>query len=294
MLRNERHATHVIFDKREIPFSPEEYSQFKFGDNRVAAKFGNELFDYFITSHAENLIQGKKRIIVFSSPYKIMPTASFYLAHVFYLKLKRTLLNTQFKGVYVDFQKIERCQTYTADYGSLSAKDRLDLIQNDTYQIVTIPKEDDLCIFIDDISITGSHQMVIEQLIERNGILSTNFFLYYALLAEPKIHPSFENFLNYSYLDDFSKMVKLLISDDFRITTRASKYILSQSIENIHLLLTVLTKEGKLKTCEELVTLAYSNEYHKFELYKNNLLILAQGSIDLYNTLKKKSINKKY
>jgi hypothetical protein len=131
----------------------------------------------------------------------------------------------------LEFGKIERCQTYTEDYGALGAEERFNLIKNDTYKLITIPSKDDLCIFIDDISITGTHQRVVEQLLESEGINANSFFLYFAKLSNIEVSPSFENYLNYSFINDFSNLLELITSDDYCITTRTTKFILSQKIQ---------------------------------------------------------------
>jgi hypothetical protein len=60
---------------------------------------------------------------------------------------------------------IKRCQTHTEDYGALSAIERFNLVKSDTYEFIEISSIKDLCIFIDDISISDTHQRVIEKLL---------------------------------------------------------------------------------------------------------------------------------
>ena len=86
------------------------------------------------------------------------------------------------------------------------AEERFNLIKNDTYELLNIPAVEDICIFIDDISITGTHQRVVEKLLKDNFIETKSLFLYYAKLSNSAICPSFENHLNYSFT-----LYKLLI-----------------------------------------------------------------------------------
>jgi FMN phosphatase YigB (HAD superfamily) len=270
-LQNIRNSLHVINDINAIPFSAEEYSKFKFGSYSLAKKFGLDLFDYFKTYHFDKLISKYRKIIVYSSPYMQIPTSSYYLTYVFYKAFKQYLAENRFKTISVMHGKIERCQTYTEDYGALTAEDRFNLIKNDTYKLITVPAKDDLCIFIDDISITGTHQRVVEQLLDSSGVQTNSFFLYFAKLSNSSVCPSFENYLNYQYINEFSKIFELITSDDYRITTRTTKYILSQKRGDINRLITFLIKKEKFDIWSELITLSYANEYHKIDLYNQNL-----------------------
>ncbi len=272
-----RNAMHTIRDVEMIPFSREDYSKFKFGSYTLAKKFGVDLFEYFKTFHFDKLISNYKKIIVYSSPYMQIPTSSYYLTDTFYNAFRNYLESKRIETVKLEFGKIERCQTYTEDYGALAAEERFNLIKNDTYKLITAPSKDDLCIFIDDISITGTHQRVVEHLMDSNGIETNSFFLYFAKLSNSTICPSFENFLNYSFIDEFDKLIELITSDDYRITTRTTKYILSQTNDNLEKLISFLVMREKLETWNEFISMSYANEYHKIELYQQNLHSLEIG-----------------
>jgi hypothetical protein len=193
------------------------------------------------------------------------------LTNTFYNAFSQYLISKGIQTVELEFGKIDRCQTYTEDYGALSADDRFNLIKNDTYMLNTIPTKDDLCIFIDDISITGTHQRVIENLLDSNKINTNSFFLYFSILDNSSICPTIENYLNYSFIDEFNKLIDLIISDDYLITTRSTKYILSQKKENLEMLISSLITKNKFKIIKEIVTMSYSNEYNKIEAYQQNL-----------------------
>lgn len=274
ILKNHRNSLHVINDINAIPFSSEAYSKFKFGSYSLAQKFGVDLFEYFKAFHFDKLVCDHRKIIVYSSPYMQIPTSSYYLTHTFYKSLKQFLAAKRIETIQIEFGKIERCQTYTEDYGALTAEERFNLIKNDTYKLITLPAKDDLCIFIDDISITGTHQRVVEHLLDSSGIETNSFFLYFAKLGNSDVCPSFENYLNYQFINEITKLFEVITSDDYRITTRTTKYILSQNNENLNKLITFLIKNEKFEIWRELITMSYANEYHKIELYKQNLFQL--------------------
>lgn len=270
-----RNAMHSIRDVEMIPFSREDYSKFKFGSYTLAKKFGLDLFEYFKTNHFDKLVVSNfKKIIVYSSPYMQIPTSSYYLTDTFYNAFRNYLASKRIETVKLEFGKIERCQTYTEDYGALTAEERYNLIKNDTYKLITAPSKDDLCIFIDDISITGTHQRVVEHLIDSIGIETNSFFLYFAKLSDSTACPSFENYLNYSLIDEFDKLIDLIISDDYRITTRTTKYILSQKKEDLHKLINAFINEEKFEVWNKLVDMSYENGYNKIQLYQQTLYVL--------------------
>jgi hypothetical protein len=191
-------------------------------------------------------------------------TQSFFTAFSDYLN------DNQIKNLDVKFCKIKRCQTYTEDYGSLSAEARFNLIKNDNYEFVDIPSAKDVCIFIDDISITGSHQRVVEKLMDDYLIETNSIFLYYAKLSNSAVCPSFENYLNYHYTSDIIKLMEIILSDSYKITTRTTKYILSLKTNELEYLISEIKKQDKNSILNELVNMSDANEYHNIELYKQN------------------------
>lgn len=273
---HEKYAVHSINDTAIIPFNKEEYSKFKFGDSHIALKYGIELFEYFRNSLLPVLIAKHKNFLIYSSPYAQIPTSSYYMTQAFYSVFSDHLKNTQIKNITVKFCKIKRCQTYTEDYGALSAEARFNLIKDDTYKFVDIPTLNDVCIFIDDISITGTHQRVIEKLLSDGLITTSSIFIYYAKLNNPEICPSFENELNYSFIRDVTNLTEIILSDAYKITTRTTKNILSLPTKDLKYLIGKINQHEKYSILIELVEMSYANEYNNIELYRENLKILKQ------------------
>lgn len=275
-LTNSRNALHVISDKDNITFSPLEYSKFKFGDSVIANRYGNELFRYFEKYYLPELINKPANFLIYSSPYAEIPTSSFYLTQAFFKAFKRYLDLNGCEDVNVRISKIQRSQSYVTDYGSLNAEERYSLIKNDTYELVNIPAEGEVCVFIDDISITGTHQRVVEKLLMEIGISTIYLFLYYAKLSNSEICPSFENRLNYAYVTDLSKLMEIVLSDSYKITTRTTKYILSLQNEDLINFINHMKQNEKHNILTELVEMSKANEYNKIELYSLNLETIIQ------------------
>ena len=273
-LTNNRHAVYSIVDSALIPFQPDEYSKFKFGDTHIAKKYGIQLFEYFLKNLLPGLITKYNNFLIYSSPFSRIPTSSYYLTEAFCEAFNNYLNEDDTKEINMKFCKIRRCQTYTEDYGALDAEKRYNLIKNDTYAFVDIPSYDGVSIFIDDISITGTHQRVIEKLLEDNMIKTNSLFLYYAKLSNPEVCPSFENTLNYSFTSDVVKLMEILLSNSYKITTRTTKYILSLKSNDLEYLISKIKHHKKQSIISELVEKAYANDYDDILIYKQNLKIL--------------------
>jgi FMN phosphatase YigB (HAD superfamily) len=269
-----RYSIYSINDISKPPFSPQDYSRFKFGDYLVAEIFAKELFDFFKIQLLDDVLKVTQSIIIYSSPYAHIPTSSYYLTAEFY-KLFTNYLNS-IKGnlINVKLGKINRSQSYTEDYGAMNATQRYDLIKNDTYSFFDVPEENSLCIFIDDISITGTHQRVIENLMKNSNYTNKSIFLYFAKLDNPQIESSFENDLNFAFVNSIEKLLEVIVSDTFKITTRTTKFILSLKDADFNLLIESVLKYEKYEIISYFYNNAVLNNYEKIAIYENNLIKL--------------------
>ncbi len=259
-----RFAAYELNSDSDLPFDPQDYSKFKFGDAGIAQSFAKKLAEGFLAQYAELLLENDE-IVVISSPYNSIPTASYWLSYFFKREINKFLYQ---KGKNAAFDaKIHRYKTYSIDYGSLDFEARQELIATDTYHIDGSFLKDRLCLFLDDIKITGSHEYVIKRQLRVNEIENngTFFFVYFAELKNMEIVPQFENTLNYAYVTELSQIIEIMSKPSFRFNTRVIKYILSS--ENIEKLLT----DVQPSQLQELVDLAISNNYHKMEEYQANI-----------------------
>jgi len=268
--RYPRYAAHNITSKENIPISAEEYSKFKFGDNSIAKKYGVELFNYFISKNVSWIKDKTDTLIIYSSPYTYIPTSSYYLSKAFFDSLNEFIEKKPSIKIKLKWGKINRCQTYTEDYGALNAKERYELIKNDTYEFSEKPDENHKLLFIDDISITGTHQRVIENLMKENNYNNDSIFLYYSMLENLTIDPKIENELNYNYVDSIDKLMNLIYADSFVITTRALKYILKLPETEFDYFLKSLLSRNKFNLLENILTYSNNNGYDKIDMYKIN------------------------
>ncbi|HEY0274042.1 MAG TPA: phosphoribosyltransferase family protein [Chitinophaga sp.] len=262
-----RFARHYITNATELPFEPADYSRFKFGDGRLAHAFGRELGKAFVDGYGA-LLLNEAEVVLVPSPYDAIPTASYAMAQAFgqevncflYRHGRKTLLQS----------KIHRYKTYTEDYGNLSAAARLQLISSDTYHLDKFFLGGRLVLFLDDICITGSHETVIRQQVEKAGITGRFMFLYYAMLQNESIAPDFENYLNYYDMTGMEQIVTLWRQPGYAMNTRVIKYILKSEPADLHYFL----PQASDAQLQQLVHYAVGNNYHLLDDYRNNLNII--------------------
>jgi hypothetical protein len=262
------YSLHKIIGVDAFSFDPADYSRFKFGDGHIAGSFGEALANGFLAQHSEEL-KGGKQLVILPSPYFAIPTASYAMAGAFKKTINRFLAANRLPVA--EEAKIHRYKTYSLDYGELDADSRLNLILNDKYHLDSQFLRGKCLIFIDDIKITGSHELVIRNLLKQFSLEEEiAYFLYFAQLDGKNIHPRIENDLNYSFVKSVHDLNSIINSGNFKVNTRIVKYILNAEFADFE---TFITKQTTL-FCEQLTDLAISNGYHEMEEYKKNFLQL--------------------
>lgn len=269
---NRRYSLHHIHSAEEFTFSPTEYSYFKYGDKSYAEKFAKELFEGFISDHSE-LFNTDKEILILPSPYMAIPTASNFLCFYFKKHLDFYLFQKGKKSTVLS--KINRNHTYITDYGNLSFEDRKSLIANDTYYIDKDFLKEKLCIFIDDIKITGSHEFTVNKILDQYHVNADFIFLYYAELKNFDLDPKIENFFNYYAVKNVEHVIEVMLKPSFEFNTRIVKYILGLDSEKFEYL---NSKVGKQRI-DDLLELAISNNYHLIKEYENNINTLTKTEL---------------
>lgn len=267
---NLSYSRYKINDQQNCPFSESDYSRFKFGDSSVAMRFADELFEGFIAQY-ETLILSHQDIVILPSPYHSIPTASNYLSLYFKTRMNAFLYEHGRKALVES--KIYRNQTYTTDYGNLDYSERVKLIANDTYYIDRNFIDGKLCLFLDDIKITGSHEHIVKKILSQYDVQGEFLFLYYAELINKEIHPNIENYYNYFYVKDVKSLSEIINAQSFVFNTRTVKYILKLDAASLLLLMETVQPS----VFEQLFHLAVSNNYHTIADYKENLSFINQN-----------------
>jgi len=261
-------SLHQIYQPDYLSFEPSEYSRFKFGDNTLSQNFGRALADGFIENHLQSK-QFIEQLVVFSSPYSFIPTATFALKNQFVFTLNAWLAEN--KHPVVQEGKVHRTSTYKEDYGSLNAEQRIKLICSDSFYIDKVFLKNKVLLFIDDIRITGSHERMILRMMKEFDLTNETYLLYFAELVNQAIEPQFENFLNYYSVKSIFDL-NSIIEGDFTINTRIVKYILGYDWEAFN----IFIEDKKEDFIVLLYNMALGNNYHLIPAYSKNLNYIKQ------------------
>jgi hypothetical protein len=261
------YALHSIHSKEALSFDPTAYSQFKFGDDAIAEQFGTCLAKGFINQHlCKQPIH--QPLVVISSPYAFIPTATFAMKNYFVFEINKWLVNNQLPVL--QETKVTRSTTYKDDYGALDAQARMKLIQNEQLHIDKHFVTHKTLVFLDDIKITGSHEKMITNMLHHFQLTNNTYLLYFAELINPTIHPNIENYLNYHYVKTIFDLNSIIKSNRFSINTRIVKYILNTPEE----LFKKFIQNQHLHFIHLLYNMALGNNYHTIEVYAPNLLYI--------------------
>lgn len=269
-----RIAAHSFTNEQDIKFSPTEYSQFKFGSKSIARKFGKELAIKFVgsdefTKMVDSVRNTERRIIVMSSPYVHVPTATFAMKNYFVSHLNRALYVNGIKPVLET--KIHRALSYKEDYGEMSREERDRRMCGDHFRVDAELLRGNVCIYLDDIVITGAHERRVCKMLEKYGIQDgQNYFLYFAELTDPETDPKIENYLNYHYIKNLVRLNKVIENHEFVINTRVVKYILHANHEECKAFLLYQSEALLMRLYDN----AIGNGYNTVEDYKENFKFL--------------------
>lgn len=130
-----------------------DYSLFKHGSKSLARKFGTQLARAFVkTEEFNSIINSNKPIVVCPAPFNNIPTASFTLKDYFLAGLAEVC---QMYDVEIEEVKVYRKHSYTTEYGEMSASERENAINADTFHIDSEFVSGKHVIFVDDCRISG-------------------------------------------------------------------------------------------------------------------------------------------
>ncbi|TAE38762.1 MAG: hypothetical protein EAY66_03560 [Sphingobacteriales bacterium] len=258
------YSLHKINNTVSFGFNPSHYSSFKFGDDKIAQQYGSSLADGFIKNVLQNM-EINQQIVVISSPYSFIPTATFAMKNHFVFKLNRWLAHNNLPVV--QETKVHRTVTYKEDYGELCAQQRIDLISNDSFHIDKDFLNNKILVFLDDIKITGSHERMIFNMVKQYQLHNEIYMLYFAELINDTIHPKIENYLNYYQVKSIFDLDAIINSGNFCINTRIVKYILNTASESF---LVFLNNQNQ-NFIDQLYNMALGNGYHNIDSYAQNL-----------------------
>jgi hypothetical protein len=219
-----RFALHEFVDLDTAPFDPRLYSRLKFGSDVAARQMGHQLAGACFRAHADTLLAHE--VVVFASPYHVLPNAATVLTQHVIARLNELLVFAQ--GKHVEYSLVHRKVGYTADYGFLSAEQRRGLIAADTFSLNRDFIRGKLLLFVDDVRITGTHEHKMIDVLAREQLENDAMFVYFANYggAQPDIEGRL-NFAAIASLDDFIALTK---EPRYHVIIRPIKYILSREL----------------------------------------------------------------
>jgi len=263
-MQHNTYSLHKIKSSTSFGFDAGDYSRFKFGNDVVACAFGTDLANGFINEVLRHQ-PIDQQIVVISSPYAFIPTATFAMKNYFVFQLNKWLAGHGYPVV--QETKVHRTITYKEDYGELNAEQRMNLIGNDSFHIDAAFLEGKVLLFLDDIKITGSHERMISKMIGKYAMSNDVYMLYFAELINKDIHPNIENYLNYHDVKTIFDLHSIINSGNFYINTRIVKYILNYDYNSF----CVFIQNQSEKFINELYNMALGNSYHTMDSYTLNL-----------------------
>jgi len=269
-----RYSLHNFSNREDITFNPIEYSRFKFGCKSIARKFGNDLSLGFIKStYFKEIIETlrqfpEKRVVIMSSPYVHIPTPTFALKDYFLKILNRVLVDSGFKPAIET--KISRASSYKEDYGEMNKEQRFNIMKNDVFHVDGGILQNNICLFLDDIVITGAHEHRIRLMLEKYDLINDqtyHYFLFFAQLTNNNEDPTIENYLNYAFIQNLKSINKLIREEEFILNTRVTKYILDSDNKEFQEFISYQTFTFR----DTLYHMALGNSYHLIPDYQKNL-----------------------
>ena len=195
-------------------FDAKAYSRLKYGDTKPAAGYAREIRDHCL----QDLEEAKVDVVF--SPNTFLPTAAHAIANA----LLRILIDER-----CDVRKVhvKRRTTYTRDYGKMDAKERASMINDDSYAFKTPPRPDATLVFVDDVSITGTHQMILENLMDKEGAGQPQRHVYFGVKRDDSIAASIESTLNQFAISSPLDILPLMKEPGFVLNTRDTKRLLA-------------------------------------------------------------------
>ena len=134
--------------------------------------------------------------------------------------------------------------------------------------------ENHICVFLDDIVITGGHEKRMIDMLVNTGLdkKTNSYFLYFAELINQEENPNIENYLNYFSLKHLIDLDRIIKNENFLLNTRVVKYILDSPHEEAK----TFFHYQKFNFLHTLYHAAIGNSYHLIPDYQPNFNYLEQ------------------
>lgn len=219
--RGQRLAVHRFSSVEGASFDVGAYSRLKFGSDRVARRFGQEMAEAFFAAHRALL---RQPCVVIPAPSTTVPVAATLLSRHFMDRLNALL--TRAGGRPVEWTQIHRNVSYNDNYASLPHEERRRLLAIDRLYINRGFVAGKVLLFIDDCCITGAHEDKLRAFLAEEGLDNPHAFVCFARYEGADA--AIELRLNHAAIKGARDLVALAAEPDHRVTTRALRLLLEQ------------------------------------------------------------------
>lgn len=265
-MKHTRFSAHQFSDLETASFCPEMYSRLKFGCDTAARTMGHELAKKFFAAHSDKLIANKT--VVIPSPYNHVPNAATVMTGHFVNKLNSLLVHTN--GRHVEYSIIHRKVSYTNDYGFLSKEKRKGLIDNDSFYMNRDFLDGKMLVFVDDVTITGTHEEKLIEILERENVKNDAAFVYFGEYYGNQ--PDIEGQLNFRYVTDFEKYINMTYQPNHHVIVRPIKYVLAQTPADVR----VFCESVSYDHLEQVYHGCLAEGYYKIPKYQENFGVIVE------------------
>jgi hypothetical protein len=258
---NDQFTVHNFKKLNSASLDIRNYSELKFGSDRVARLFGTEMADKFYEEYYDLLIHNK--CIIIPSVYNIVELASTILAQHFMNRLNYLLVQNGHDTI--QWTTMSRDMSYFSDYCTKSADVRDKMLKGDTFYINKDYIKDKVLIFVDDSTISGAHQRKMEDFLRESGITNHRIFCYYVRYTGEDA--SIESRLNKSGIRTVDQYIRLTKEYGHHIVVRGIRFLIELPSEELKLALQKFDDEFIIKMYPACI----SKEYYKTKDYHYNL-----------------------
>ncbi len=241
-------------------FKLQDYSALKFGSDRAARLFGYKMADKFYAEYRDILINN--RCVIIPSAFNIVKIASTILANHFMNKLNDLLTRNGYD--IIEWTTMHRSMSYIEDYCSMSKEKRERLLKGDKLYINRDFVKNKVLLFVDDVTITGTHQDKIVNFLKDFGLRNKRIFCY--CVKYDGFNPEIEQQLNSSGINTLDDYIKLVNEPGHHLVVRAIRFLLDQKPEILKVALQKLDNEF----IDKLYLACIAKEYHKIDGYRKN------------------------
>ncbi len=259
-----RFVVHNFDSLSTAPFDPRDYSALKFGSDKVAKIFGYKMADLFYDKYKSILT--KHRCVIIPSAFNVVEIAATILARHFMNRLNDIL--TRYNHRVVDWTTMHRSMSYIADYCFMSKEERRRLLEDDKLYINRDFIERKVLIFVDDVTITGTHEDKIVNFLENINIKNPKIFCYYARYTGDVA--DIEAGINHAMINNIDDYIGLIEEPNHHLVVRAVRFLLDQPLRDLKVALDQLSSEF----IDKLYFACLSKEYDKIMGYREKFELI--------------------